>query len=285
MRSACIIVASAALAACSFDPSTTAAPLDGDGSPIIDDADAATSDASTATADAEPPCVLPFLIDDHFDNGDLGSVGGMSTGNGFTQESNTGGNGSSLEVGGQMLEIRSSSNMSGAAPAFGAASNTSFAFDAVNGMTVRLEVAAADTPIWNGIVLGLQTNQGSAGGSGPSLMLRVRGSTTRAFTVGMGTDATYDEPFGEKPYDEAELADGFVITWVLLADSWSYVAEGLLTSGAVISDSGNYGANEAPADMLDASAHLGVHIQGNTDDVEQRVLQVTRLSLMTGVCP
>jgi hypothetical protein len=209
----------------------------------------------------------------------------MSVGDGFTEErNNSGGNGSASEVAGEFLEIRTSSNATGAAPAHGVASN-GFAFDSVNGMTLRLEVAAADVPIWNGIVLGLQSNQGSADTSGSSLMLRLRGSVPRSFTIGMGTHLVNNNPVSSQAYDEAALADGFVITWVLQADSWSYEAEGLLLNGATITDSGSYGVGETPADLLDTTIHLGIHMQGTTEEPAQRVMQVRRVSVMTGVCP
>jgi hypothetical protein len=163
-------------------------------------------------------------------------------------------------------------------------SNTSFVFNPA-GMSVRLEVTAADTPIWNGIALGLQSNKAIIDGAGGSLVLRIRGQGTNALKVDMGNQATYDPPLGLQPYDEAELADGFIVTWNLGASSWSYVIEGLRSGGAAVTDAGSYRAGQTPSDLLDATVHLGIHLQGNPNDSSPRILRVKRVILRDGPCP
>ena len=242
--------------------------------------DGATQDVPDATT-----CTVPFIIDDSFENTDLATGGSLSLGDGFAAVSNTAaGNGTSAEVAGAGLEIRTSDNGPPQAPVHGVVSNTTFVFNPA-GMTVRLEVIAADTPIWNGIALGLQSNKANVDGAGGSLVLRIRGQGTNALNVDMGNQATYATPMGLQPYDEAELADGFVITWNLGASSWSYVIEGLRSGGAPVTDAGNYPAGETPADLLDTTVHLGIHIQGNVNDNSPRVLRVKRVALSDGTCP
>ena len=230
-------------------------------------------------------CAAPIVIDDSFDNTNLATTGPLSIGGGFTAVTNVNtGNGTSAELTGAGLEIRTSNNAPPLAPAHGAASNTSFVFNPA-GMTVRLEVIAADTPIWNGIALGLQSNKGNIDAAGGSLVLRIRGQGTNALNVDIGDEATYGTPLSLQPYDEAELADGFIVTWSLGASSWSYVVEGLRNGGASLSDAGSYRAGETPADVLDATVHLGIHIQGNPNDSNQRILRVKRVTLWNGICP
>jgi len=271
---------SALLTACSFGGRTGEAVVDGT---VGDDAPGAGEDARGAT-DAVA-CAAPIVIDDHFDNLDLATAGPLSTGDGFTSVTNAStGNGSSIEQAGDTLEIRTSNNGTAQAPSHGAASNTSFAFGS-GGLTVRLEVSAADTPIWNGIALGIQSNKASTDSAGGSLMLRIRGQGTNAGMVDMGNQQPYDPSMGLQPYDMTALANGFVVTWILQPSGWSYVAQGLLDSGAALTDSGAYHAGQTPADLLGADAHLGIHIQGNPNDTNPRVLDVSRLTLWNGVCP
>ena len=229
-------------------------------------------------------CAAPIIIDDRFDNGDLETAGPLSTGTGFAPVTNAStGNGSSVELPNAALEIRTSNNNTPQAPAEGAVSNTSFAFDPA-GITLRLEVAASDLPIWNGIALALQSNQANIDGAGGSLVLRIRGQGTNPLNVDMGNQMTYATPLGLQPYDQAALADGFVATWKLGADSWSYVVDGLRTDGTSIMDAGSYHAGETPADLLGATVHLGIHIQGNPNDASPRVLRVNRVTLWDGRC-
>jgi len=230
-------------------------------------------------------CAAPIVIDDSFENTDLATTGPLSLGDGFAAVTNANtGNGTSVELAGAGLEIRTSNNAPLEAPAHGAVSNTSFVFNPA-GMSVRLEVIAADTPIWNGIALGLQSNKATIDGAGGSLVLRIRGQGTNALNVDMGNQATYATPLGLQPYDEAELADGFIVTWNLGASSWSYVIEGLRNGGASVTDAGSYRAGETPADLLDATLHLGIHIQGNPNDSNPRILRVKRVTLRDGTCP
>ncbi len=230
-------------------------------------------------------CAAPIIIDDRFENDDLATAGSFSIGSGFTPVTNAStGNGTSVELPAAGLRIRTSNNTPPQAPAHGVASNTSFAFSPA-GMTVRLEVTAADTPIWNGIVLALQSNKADTDGAGGSLVLRIRGDGTNAFKVDMGDQMSYAPSLGLQPYDKAELADGFVVTWILHATTWSYVVEGLLAGGGSVADAGSYVAGQTPADLLDASVHVGIHIQGNPDDVSPRVLRVNRVTLWDGTCP
>jgi len=256
------------LSACSFEHGKLG-PTDGG----VD----AASDAAT--------CATPMVIDDQFDNTDLATAGPLSIGTGFMAVTNANtGNGSSVEQSGGVLAISTANNNPPQAPAQGAVSNASFAFDPA-GMTVRLDVTAADTAIWNGIALSLQSNQANIDGAGGSLVLRIRGQGTNTFQVDMGDQMTYATPLGLQPYDEVALADGFVVTWKLDANSWSYVVDGLLANGAPISDSGGYVSGESPADLLDQTTHLGIHIQGNPNDTNPRVLRVKRLTLWHGRCP
>ncbi len=230
-------------------------------------------------------CAAPIIIDDNFENADLATTGSVSLGGGFAAVTNaTTGNGTSVELAGVGLEIRTSNNAPPQAPAHGAVSNTSFAFNPA-GMSVRLEVIAADTPIWNGIALALQSNKAIIDGAGGSLVLRIRGQGTNATNVDMGNQATYAMPLGLQPYDEAELADGFIVTWNLGASSWSYVIAGLRNGGASVTDTGSYRPGETPAVLLDATTHLGIHIQGNPNDSNPRVLRVKRVTLTDGICP
>ena len=242
-------------------------------------------DATAAPSDArDAPTCAPVLIDERFDNLDLATAGPLSTGAGFTAVTNaSSGNGSSVEIAGGGLEIRTSNNATPQAPVHGVASITSFAFNPA-GMTVRLQVASADIPIWNGIALGIQSNQTTIDAAGGSLVLRIRGQGTNQFRVDMGNQNTYDPPLDLEPYDSTGLADGFVVTWMVDASSWSYRVEGLLASGGPITAGGGYRAGQTPADVLDATAHLGIHIQGNPNDTSPRVLRVDRLTLWDGVC-
>ncbi|MFN0248315.1 MAG: hypothetical protein ACKV2T_15600 [Kofleriaceae bacterium] len=245
---------------------------------LIDDAPDSAVDAAVDAA-----CAAPIVIDDVFDNADLATAGPQSIGGGFTPVKNvSAGNGTTLEA--SDLEIRTSNNNQSLAPAHGAASSTSFVFNP-SGMTVRLVVTAADTPIWNGIAVALQSNPATIDSAGGSLVLRVRGQGTNSFRIDMGDQNPYDPPFGLEPYDEAELADGFEINWVLRDTTWSYAAEGLLANQGSITDSGAYGPGSSPATLLDATVHLAVHIQGNPNDPTPRVLRVRRLTLWDGVCP
>ena len=229
-------------------------------------------------------CAAPIVIDDSFENSDLATTGSVSVGGGFAAVTNANtGNGTSVEVAGGLV-IRTSNNAPPQAPAHGAVSNTSFIFNPA-GMSVRLEVIAADTPIWNGIALGLQSNKAIIDGAGGSLVLRIRGQGTNALNVDMGNQATYDPPLGLKAYDQAELADGFIVTWNLGASSWSYVIEGLRSGGASITDTGSYRAGQMPSELLDATVHLGIHIQGNPNDSNPRILRVKRVTLRDGTCP
>jgi hypothetical protein len=230
-------------------------------------------------------CAAPIVIDDSFENTNLATTGPLSLGGGFAAVTNVGtGNGTSVELATGGLEIRTSNNAPPSAPAHGAVSNTSFPFSPA-GMTVRLEVITSDTPIWNGVALGLQSNKASIDSAGGSLVLRIRGQGTNALNVDMGNQATYDTPLGLQPYDEAELADGFIVTWNLGASSWSYVIEGLRNGGASVTDAGSYRAGETPTDLLDVSVHLGIHIQGNPSDSNPRILRVKRVTLRDGTCP
>jgi len=249
----------------------------------VDDGGATVDGAVQDVLDAAM-CAAPVVIDDSFENTDLATTGPLSIGDGFAAVTNNTGNGTSAELAGGGLEIRTSNNTPPQAPAHGAASNTSFVFNPA-GMTVRLEVIAADTPIWNGIALGLQSNKAIIDGAGGSLVLRIRGQGTNALNVDMGNEATYAAPLGLQPYDEAELADGFIVTWSLGASSWSYVVEGLRDGGASVTDAGSYRAGETPADVLDATVHLGIHIQGNPNDSNPRSLRVKRVTLWDGTCP
>ena len=248
--------------------------VDGSG---IDTASQSIGDAAT--------CAAPIVIDDRFDNGDLETAGPLSMGTGFAPVTNAStGNGSSVELPGAALKISTSNNTPPQAPAQGAVSNTSFSFDPA-GMTVRLEVTASDTPIWNGIALALQSNQANIDGVGGSLVLRIRGQGTNPFNVDMGNQATYATPLGLQPYDEAALADGFVVTWKLDASSWSYIVDGLRANGTSVVDSGSFRVGETPANLLGATVHLGIHIQGNPNDANPRVLRVNRMTLWDGICP
>ena len=250
----------------------------------VDHGGATVDGAAQGVVDAAM-CAAPIVIDDNFENTDLATTGPLSIGDGFAAVTNANtGNGTSAELAGGGLEIRTSNNTPPQAPAHGAASNTSFVFNPA-GMTVRVEVIAADTPIWNGIALGLQSNKATIDGAGGSLVLRIRGQGTNALNVDMGNEATYATPLGLQPYDEAELADGFIVTWSLGASSWSYVVEGLRAGGASLTDAGSYRAGETPADVLDATAHLGIHIQGNPNDSNPRSLRVKRVMLWDGTCP
>lgn len=243
--------------------------------------DSQQGDASDAAVDAA--CAAPIVIDDVFDNADLATAGPQSIGGGFTPVKNVmTGNGTTLEASG--LEIRTSNNNPSLAPAHGAASSTSFMFNP-DGMTVRLVVNAADTPIWNGIAVALQSNQATIDAAGGSLVLRVRGQGTNSFQIDMGDQNTYDPSLGLQPYDEAELADGFEINWVLRDTTWSYVARGLLANDVSITDSGMYPPGSSPATLLDSTVHLAIHIQGNPNDPAPRVLRVGRVTLWNGVCP
>jgi hypothetical protein len=159
---------------------------------------------------------------------------------GFVPATNaSGGNGISVEQPAGGLAISTANNSPPVAPSQGAVSITSFAFDPA-GLTVRLEVTAADTPIWNGIALALQSNQADIDSAGGSLVLRVRGQGTNAFQVDMGNQMPYATPLDLAPYDEAALADGFVVSWKLDATTWSFVVDGLRSSGSPISASGAY---------------------------------------------
>jgi len=131
----------------------------------------------------------------------------------------------------------------------------------------------------------LQSNKAIIDGAGGSLVLRIRGQGTNALNVDMGNQATYATPLGLDPYDEAELADGFIVTWNLGASTWSYVIEGLRNGGASVTDAGSYRAGETPAELLDATVHLGIHIQGNPNDSDPRILRVKRVTLRDGTCP
>lgn len=247
--------------------------------------DASDIDAPVQSVGDAPGCTAPIVIDDHFDNGDLATAGPSSKGSGFLSVTNAStGNGSSVELLGAALEIRTANNAPPVAPAQGAVSNTSFAFDPA-GMTVRLEVSAADTPIWNGIALALQSNAADLDHTGGSLVLRIRGQGTNPSNVDMGDQAPYATPLGLQPYDEAALADGFVVTWRLDASSWSYVGDGMRANGTSIVGSGGYPGGERPADLFGPAVHLGIHIQGNPDDANPRVLRVNRLTLWDGICP
>jgi hypothetical protein len=269
-----IATACSLLSACAFHLSPPGT-LD-DAGPTVDGTAQDVLDAAT--------CAAPTIIDDRFENTDLATTGPLSIGNGFEAVTNTSsGNGTSAELTGAGLEIRTSNNAPPQSPAHGAASNTSFAFNPA-GMTVRLEVIAADTPIWNGIALGLQSNKGNIDNVGGALVLRIRGQGTNTFNVDMGNQATYAAPLGLQPYDEAELADGFIVTWRLGASSWSYVVEGLRSGGASLTDAGTYRPGETPADVLDATVHLGIHIQGNPNDMSPRILRVKRVTLWDGDC-
>lgn len=274
MRSAlCLLAASSLVSACAFQGNGRVA----DGGATIDE--------SPPTVDATTMCAAPIVIDDSFENANLETVGPSSIGDGFAPVTNAAaGNGASDELAGTGLEIRTSNNGTAVAPAHGAASNTSFAFDPA-GMTIRLEVMGADTPIWNGIALGLQSNRAIIDGAGGSLVLRIRGQGTSSMNVDMGTQATYAESLGLQPYDEAELANGFVVRWNLGALSWSYVITGLRADGSELTGTGGYRIGETPADLLDETAHLGIHIQGNPDDANPRVLRVKRVTLWNGACP
>jgi len=42
---------------------------------------------------------------------------------------------------------------------------------------------------------------------------------------------------------------------------------------------------ETPADVLDATVHLGIHIPGNPNDSNPRILRVKRVTLWDGTCP
>jgi len=277
VRASQLIALTAAISGCGFRVAAGEGPIDG---PVGGNDGGSDGVADGAAVDAA--CAAPILIDDVFENADLATAGPQSMGGGFTAVTNAGGgNGSTVEASG--LVIRTSTQDSGT-PAHGAASNTSFAFNP-SGMTVRIVVTAADTPSWNGIAVALQSNKANVDNSGGALMLRVRGQATNSFRVDVGTQNTYDPSLGLQPYDAAELADGFEITWVLRDTSWDYVARGLLQNDAPITDSGGYATGASPADLVDTTAFLGVHIQGSSNDLNPRVLRVGRLTLWNGVCP
>lgn len=246
--------------------------------------DAAVDSTPDMPVDVPAECMLPRIIDDTFENQDLATPDGMSVGSGFMEVTNEVNNGSSLERVGGYLELRTANQTMTAVPTQGAVDLAGFVFDPA-GMTVRIEVTAADTPIWNGIVLALQSRPNSLDSVGPSLVVRVRGSTTHAFTVDVGDQNTYAESLDMQPYDEAALADGFVITWWLDGTHWRYQAEGLRTDDSVIVAEGDFPPEYLPSVKLASTAHLGIHIQGTTNDASQRILRVGRLTLWNGLCP
>lgn len=248
--------------------------------------DRAATEIDAAVPEDAAVCGAPVLIDDLFDNADLATPGIMSMGAGFLEVSNAAvdGNGSSKERLGGALELRTSNRTATLAPAQGVASNTSFAFDP-QGMTIRLEVTAADTPTWNGIALALQSNQANIDVAGGSLVFRVRGPATHPFSVDVGDQDTYATPLGLQAYDEPALVDGFTVVWHVDATSWSYAADGLRADGTTISDAGTFPPGKTPAELLAGGAYLAVHIQGTSSDVNQRILNVRRMTLWDGMCP
>lgn len=264
---------------CSFDGAAGTTGSDDDG--IVNPPDAASPDAATDAT----TCAAPVLIDDLFDNSDLGVPGPQSTGAGFMAVTNVGsGNGSATELATPGLEIQTSNNTPAAAPVHGVASNTSFAFNP-EGMTVRLVVTAADIPRWNGIALALQSNQANLDAAGNSLVLRIRGSDTNSFQVDLGSQLPYANPLSLEQYDASTLADGFTVTWTLDATSWRYSVEGLRDNGDPVVDAGLFSSGQSPGDRLDSTAHLTIQIQGNSDDADARVLSVARVTLFNGRCP
>ncbi len=233
--------------------------------------------------DAPVACGASIIIDDHFDNSDLATAGPSSISDGFTAVANTpAGSGTAVESGAG-LEVRTSENEP-LPPNHGAVSNATFGWNPA-GMTVRLDVTSADPPRWNGIALALQSDRANLDRPGGALVLRVRGPNTNAFNVDMGINDTYATSLGMEPYDEAELADGFSVVWTLGPQSWSYVVQGLRVNNAIITASGGYRDTEFPANLLDATSHLGIHIQGESNDTAPRVLRVARVTLWNGLCP
>ncbi len=228
-------------------------------------------------------CTAPVVIDDRFDNADLATAGPLSTSPGFEAVTNAIGNGSSIERPGGALELRTSNNTVASAPVQGIATKTKFAFSPT-GMTVRLEVTASDTPRWNGIALALQSDQTNLDMPGTSLVLRIRGPQVHPFTVDVGNQDPYGTPLSLDAYDEPALVDGFTVVWHLDATSWSYVIDGLRSDGTVLSRSGNFLNGQTPADLLGSDAYLAIHIQGTSPDVNQRILNVRRVTVWDGTC-
>lgn len=241
----------------------------------------AVPDASVDTPDA-PECIAPLVFDDRFDNADLATPGPSSTGPGFMAITNALGNGSSTEEAGGALEIRTSNNTNDAAPIQGVVTKSSAAFGP-DGVTIRVDVRDADVPAWNGIMLVLKPTATGVDDPGRAIVLRVRGPFVHPFKVEVGDD----DPYGDAPgmdFDQETLSDGFSLTWAVSPTAWSYVAEGLRTDGSAISDAQPFPPGKEPGGLFANGLFLGVHVQGTSPEMSQRIVHVRRVALWSGAC-
>ncbi|MCA9247432.1 MAG: PEP-CTERM sorting domain-containing protein [Planctomycetales bacterium] len=194
------------------------------------------------------------LLDDHFDNGVVGSGG---TNGGFTVATNgAGGSGTASEAG----TIVDASTTGGANDNSGIVSSNSFNIH--NGYTEVIAtwvVASADNPEANGINLTLQDNPvwyGAAGGD-PHLRFQFDRSNDSTFYLvadngSSTTDLTSDV------FTMSELTDGFTLTVSLTNEGWSYTSTGL---ASLADGSGLWDATYNLDTLFDTTTHVAGFIQ------------------------
>lgn len=229
--------------------------------------------------DACVPNVL--LIDDPFEDGDIATGGPGSTNAGLIYVDNGTVDGVLEEIAG-LARISTPTPGGGAEPNIGGYSVNTFDGTLADGVTLVAEVSAADTPMWNGIVLSLNGDPGLYETAGrPGLEFHVRSSSVdlRANIQGLP-----NEIYANTGYDAAALADGFTLVLSASPTGWSYTVDGLMLGGAQLVDSGTWTAGYGYADLLDAASHAGIAIQGDNSDGVPRVLDTARLTVFEGIC-
>lgn len=232
----------------------------------IDPSDA--SDASDAATDAE--CARTLVFEDTFDDGML-EVG---PGGGFEAVQNTS-NGRIEERDG-VLEIETSLTSPGVEPLHGAVHATALP---PGEFVIEWEVASADLPRWNGIVLALQGNRRTWERTNLGLGIQVRGDA--GGTPG-SVEVTTLEPSAtlfSQPYSIAELSDGFVVELTVRSDGYALRVDGLQATSIEAE-----GALDMTAVLGDAR-YVSLFIQGDNSDVESRILRVERISAWEQTCP
>ncbi len=226
-------------------------------------------------------CAPAVLLDDPFEDGDITTGGPGSVNAGFIYSDNTDDNGTLEELGG-LARVMTPTPGSGTQPNIGGHSSGTFDGTLPGGVTAVLEVAAADVPRFNGIAVALNSNPGFYVNTGrPSVSLHVRETNVR---VEARIDGSGTEVFDTVNYDVEELGDGFTMVFSASPSGWSYVLDGLMLDGSLISNEGTWTAGFEYADLLDDTSHACFGIQGHNSDMEPRVLDVERITVLDGVC-
>lgn len=227
-------------------------------------------------------CILNPLLDDPFDNGDIGSGGPAAIGGGFIYADNGPVTDGSLGESMGIARVTTPTPGNGAEPNVGGYSVGTFDGTLPEGITLMAEVSSADTPMWHGIAFTLNGDPGFYELAGrPGLEFHVFGSS---ISVEADIQSQGDEVYATASYDADALGDGFTLALTASPTGWSYTVEGLMLDGSALTGSGGWTPGYGYGDLLDAVSHTGFGIQGDNTDAIPRVLDIERVTVFGGTC-